>query len=132
MINYVEDLKANDSFVLVVDGLWHIFREYESKLSEQDAAYDLVFRTVIPSGRFDLVDVGFLDGIAILPPCLDDIVTDDDDKKFVAVADKHHSNPPIVNATDDDWLCWEDGLREHGIEVIQLCPSELEKREVGD
>ena len=126
MIAYVEDLEANDSFILVVDHLWYILREYGRKLTDQDAAFTLVFKTLIPNDRVCFVRSEFQDGIAILPAHLDEIVTDDDDKKFVAVADKHPEKPPIVNATDRTrgWAKWEDRLRDYGIEVIQLCPSE--------
>ena len=86
VIDYVEDLGANNSFILVVDDSWHILGEYEGHFSEQAAAYDLIYRTIIPSGRFDQVEVKFVDGVAMLPPHLDTIVTDKDDKKFVAVA----------------------------------------------
>ena len=80
----------------------------------------------MPRGRrTNYANVDFQDGIAILPPHLDEIVTDNDDKKFVAVADEHNEKPPIINATDGGWLDWEDRLRDYNIEVIQLCPSEL-------
>ena len=123
--DYVEAFRQSNS-ILVVDDSGHIFCEYTKRpYSYQDPTRDL-FDLLLSSNRVDRVQVKFQDGIAILPRALDEIVTDDDDKKFVAVADKHPENPPIVNATDRNrgWAMWENQLRGYGIDVIQLCPSE--------
>lgn len=66
--------------------------------------------------------------VAHLPdPKLDDNFHDLGDRKMVAAA--HAAGAPIVNATDGDWTepLVEAGLRELGIEVIQLL-NERERR----
>ncbi len=45
------------------------------------------------------------------------------DRKFVAVAAAHPSHPPILNATDTDWLIAREALAECGIKVELLCPE---------
>ena len=123
-MDYVEAFRVSAS-ILVVDDSGHIFCEYKKPpYSYQDPTRDLL-GLLVSSNRVDYVHVDFQDGIAVLRSHLDEIVTDNDDKKFVAVADKHLENPPIVNATDGGWLDWEDRLRDYDIEIIHLCPSEL-------
>jgi hypothetical protein len=66
--------------------------------------------------------------VAHLPdPRLDGNFHDLGDRKIVAAA--HCAGAPIINATDGDWteLLVEAGLRELGIEVVQLL-SEQERR----
>ena len=48
---------------------------------------------------------------------------DPSDRKFVAVAAAHPERPPILNATDTDWLIAEEPLARHGIKVEFLCPE---------
>lgn len=62
---------------------------------------------------------------AVLPDEIARIVDDRNDRKFVAVSLALSPPAPIVNATDSDWADWEEGLRDHGIEVIQLCPESV-------
>ncbi|MCY4613984.1 MAG: hypothetical protein OXB94_10255 [Nitrospira sp.] len=46
---------------------------------------------------------------------------DPSDRKFVAVANAHPGNPPILQATDSKWLGWEKALAKVGITVDFLC-----------
>lgn len=48
------------------------------------------------------------------------------DRKFVAAANAHLEKPPILEATDNKWLGWEDQLKKHGIRIEFLCRGELE------
>lgn len=124
-MDWVAAFRVSES-ILVVDDSEYILYEYRKPpFSYEDPTYTLL-ELLLSSNRVCLVHVQFQGGIAILPPHLDEIVTDDDDKKFVAVAEKHPEKPPIVNATDRTrgWGKWEDRLRDYGIEVIQLCPNE--------
>nr|NJM02567.1 hypothetical protein [Desulfobacula sp.] len=45
------------------------------------------------------------------------------DRKFVAVANRHADNPPILEATDSKWWGWKEALKESGISVRFLCPD---------
>jgi len=53
---------------------------------------------------------------------------DDDDRKFVAVA--YANGPPtkIAEATDSEWIKWQEALEEVGIELKFICPDEIEQQ----
>lgn len=51
---------------------------------------------------------------------------DPPDRKFVAVAAAHGDKPPIAQAADSKWLAWAPALREHGIVVDFVCPSDIQ------
>lgn len=51
---------------------------------------------------------------------------DKSDRKFVAAANAHPDEPPILEATDSKWLGWEAALKRHGIQLEVLCRCELE------
>ena len=57
---------------------------------------------------------------------------DPSDRKFAAVAAGHPEHPPILNATDTDWLIAIKALTESGIKVVFLCPEieEVHRRKV--
>ena len=46
-----------------------------------------------------------------------------DDRKFVAVACAAGTSPPILNASDTDWLRHHEALGRHGVRVNDLCPE---------
>jgi len=50
------------------------------------------------------------------------------DRKFVAVAAAHPERPPILQAVDTKWWGWKDALARNGVEVLFLCPDEIEER----
>ena len=50
------------------------------------------------------------------------------DRKFVAVANAHRDNPPILQGTDSKWWGWQDALRDVGIEVDFLCPDYVKRK----
>lgn len=51
---------------------------------------------------------------------------DASDRKFVAVAARHPSKPPILQAADSKWLGWAPALTEHGVAVEFLCPLDIQ------
>lgn len=121
VLEFLEHLDHCDKRI-AVDNRHLIFGEYFRLLSQQLAPYDLLTR-LMAQGRVLERAVAVADGVACLPNDLERLVHDRDDRKFVAVALSFSSPPPVVNATDSDWVDWERGLRDHGIEVIQLCPE---------
>lgn len=58
------------------------------------------------------------------PPNESRVRFDRSDRKFVAVALASGKNPPIANATDSDWADYHDALREAGVTVQFLCPTD--------
>jgi hypothetical protein len=50
------------------------------------------------------------------------------DRKFVAVANRHPSKPPILEATDSKWWGWKDVLDQVGIIVRFICPQYIEAK----
>jgi hypothetical protein len=53
---------------------------------------------------------------------------DRSDRKFVAVANAHRENPPILQATDSKWWGWKDALAEVGITVQFICPEYIKAK----
>ena len=54
---------------------------------------------------------------------------DREDRKFVAVALASGENPPILNATDSDWIIHRVALERNGIHVKCLCPRVIKHRD---
>ena len=48
---------------------------------------------------------------------------DQDDRKFVAVALASETGPDVLNASDADWWHYRQALRQHGVEIVFLCPD---------
>lgn len=48
---------------------------------------------------------------------------DRSDRKFVAVALASGTGPEVFNASDTDWWIHRQGLHQHGIKVVFLCPE---------
>ncbi len=53
---------------------------------------------------------------------------DRDDRKFVAVALASGTAPKVLNASDPDWWFHCQALRQHGVEVVFLCPDLMRAR----
>ena len=109
------------------DGL--VFQEYRKRfrgadpaVSEQSASHQILLR-LINETRVRYARINIDGDIAVLPDDLERLIHHDDDRKFVALSLALSSRPPIVNAKDSDWKCWKDGLCDHGVKVIQLCPE---------
>ena len=116
------DCLNNGETLLAVDDKHLIFGEYFRLLSQQSYPYDLLTR-LIAQGRVSHKEIAVVDGVAVIPHELERIVHDRSDRKFVAVSLSHSPPAPVVNATDSDWVDWEEALSDNGIEVIQLCPE---------
>ena len=82
------------------------FRGADPAVSEQSASHEILLRLINETRvRYASIDI---DGdIAVLPDELERLVHHDDDRKFVALSLAFCSRPPIVNAKDSDWKCWE-------------------------
>ncbi len=50
------------------------------------------------------------------------------DRKFVAVANAHSNNPPILQGTDSKWWGWKDALADAEISVLFLCPDYIREK----
>ena len=107
---------------IAVDDKHLILGEYFRLLSPQLAPY-LILTALLRQCRVLHKSIAVVEGVAVIPDELKLVVHDRNDRIFVAVALSFSSPCPIVNATDSDWVDWEEGLRDHGIEVIQLCPQ---------
>ena len=107
---------------IAVDDQHLILGEYFGLLSQQFIPH-LILTEIMRDKRVSKREIDVFEGMAVLPDELGRIVHDRNDRKFVAVSLAFSTPPPIVNATDSDWADWEAGLRDHGIEVIQLCPE---------
>lgn len=52
---------------------------------------------------------------------------DPSDRKFVAVSVAHPEHPPILEATDSKWLSWEKTLKQFDINIIFVCPEDIQR-----
>jgi len=123
---------------VVLDNLWLILGEYMNKLdpSNQRGMGNEFLKWVLNNqanaDRCTLVPItqksgSFQDGTPLdfeeFPdhPDLRDFVPSD--RKFVAVAFVHPEHPPILNATDTDWLIAKEVLAKCGVRVVFICPE---------
>lgn len=117
---------------VLVDASGFIFREYSHQLSHrgQPGLGDAFFKwlwdnqghenicTRIPVVPEDEEGYAF----ANFPDDPDLAGFDRADRKFVAVAIESGEQPPIVNATDSDWMHFQTALEKHGVRVEFICP----------
>jgi hypothetical protein len=120
---------AEKDGVVVLDSLWHIFDEYARHCSYRgqpgvgDRFFLHLHRTQADVRRVAKVDV-HPDGLGSykeIPEALRDF--DLSDHKFVAVVVADERRSVIVNCADSDWRQAADALRQHGIEVAELCDA---------
>jgi hypothetical protein len=90
-------------------GLWYRL------LSQMQQAQRLVGRAIQYDG----------DGLAVVPSHSGLDALHSDDRKFVALA-VQEPKAPIANAVDTDWSAVADALTNLGVDVIQLCPADIE------
>ena len=98
------------------------FKGANPAVLEQSASHQILLR-ILNEGRVRYARIDIDGDVAVLPDDLERLVHHDDDRKFVALSLAIASRPPIVNAKDSDWKQWKEGLCDHGIKVIQLCPE---------
>jgi hypothetical protein len=114
---------------IVMDNKFYIFKEYQNNLSQQDYGY-MVFFNKLNQNHVLFVDIDYdANGHAVLSPELNEVIHDPSDRKFVAAALQagKESSCEIINATDTDWLQWQELLRQFSIYVNNLLPEWLEK-----
>lgn len=119
---------AESRDVLIVDIHHRILLEYRQNIPRGSFARDLLNR-LERQPRDRIIDVVIKfddDGFAILPAHLQ--IHDREDRKFVAVALERTPRPPIINATDDDWLKDQTMLREGGILIEELCIGYVQEK----
>jgi len=123
---------ARDGRVLI-DNLGHILTEYRNNLAYRgqpgvgDAFFKWLWDNQANGARCLKVNITPIDAgwrrFVEFPD--DDRLRgfDPSDQKFVAVALASTLNPPILNASDTDWLPVQHELREHGVAIEFLCPE---------
>ncbi|MBN2340475.1 MAG: hypothetical protein JXX29_12585 [Deltaproteobacteria bacterium] len=121
---------------LVIDKGGEIFEEYRHNLSMsgQPGQGDFFLKWVhdhqwtLPKSQ--LVTITREDNDAYKEfPAYDGLTGfDPSDKKFVAVANAHPKNPPILQATDSKWWGWKESLAECGISVVFLCSEYVKEK----
>lgn len=115
---------------LVLDAGDEIYNEYANKLSRsgQPGMGDM-FMKWVHDNRWKLADANRVsitkngDSYVEFPDRTDLVGFDRSDKKFVAVANKHPSHPPILQAVDRKWWLYKDALQKARIRVHFLCPE---------
>lgn len=128
---WVKDFHKDRNRKLVMDLHQTIREEYSRKLPKESYGRRVMIDKFTTNSVHYVQLTYWNNGaerVAHLPdPKLDGNFHDLGDRKIVAAA--HQAGAPIVNATDGDWTepLVEAGLRELGIEVIQLL-SEQERR----
>lgn len=120
---------------LVMDSKNEIFDEYRNQLDLKGApGVGDKFLKWVHYNRFSFPDA---DRVSItknngsydeFPDHAGLINFDVSDRKFVAVANAHPDNPPILQATDSKWWGWEKALNESGILVKFICPDYIETK----
>ena len=120
------------SKVVLLDSLGHILMEYlaQSPWRDPQGEGDLFIIWVKDnewnSNYCKLIEIhqSYDDRTYLEFPDATDLVGFDlDDKKFVAVAVASGDNPPILNASDSDWIKYREALENHNVKVIELCPT---------
>lgn len=116
---------------VVLDSTWFIMNEYmrNVNMSGQPGLGDFFLKWLWDNQgnvtACTLVDVPVEDSdgyeFSNFPDDPDLSKFDRSDRKFVATALASGENPPIVNATDSDWLHYVQALGRHGIRVEFLC-----------
>ena len=116
VLQWLEAFRKDTDATLVLDRSWLILSEARGALGQQDFGLQVLLEKMLWAEWVDIAD---------LPPELDHAVHDADDHKFVQASLALEPHPPIVNASDTDWLDCEQALEGAGVEVIQLIPKWL-------
>lgn len=128
-VRKIRDIQAQ-KYLLVMDRQHTILREYIRNLQNALPGVGPEFlRWVITNQhnpdlchQVDITPTG-PDEYQEFPqdPDLDNF--DRSDRKFVAVALTHADKPPILNASDSDWMIYRDVLAKYGVRIEFLCPE---------
>jgi len=133
-------LRVRDDHRLLMDDGGRILDEYRCNLSPSgqpgagDAFFNWLWDNQWNAERCERVPItpnghrGFVE----FPDDPDLAAFDPADRKFVAVALASALDPPIMNASDNDWCEYRDALEHHGVEVQFLCPDLMSEDCDGD
>ncbi len=140
-INFITEFMKND-YRLVLDKDREILGEYERNINTKGQP---TLATIFMKWIYEYISKAEVNDIYVdlLKREQDDYETfpinkrlrefDNSDKKFVALANAHPENPPIVQGTDCKWWGFRDVLAECGIQVDFLCEEyiiEMYKRTI--
>ncbi|BCQ24714.1 hypothetical protein NK8_28900 [Caballeronia sp. NK8] len=131
VLSWMEAFEGDPGRHVVLDYDWHICREYQNKLTEQDYGWLAIMHKY---DKNEVVWVGIeVDehGHAVLPPALSAAVTDLADRKMVAsaMAVSEDVRPcKLANACDTDWLDCADALKAVGVETEHLLEDWLREK----
>ncbi|NDU88509.1 MAG: hypothetical protein G3I08_01280 [Ferrovum sp.] len=120
---------------LALDDGFRILREYQHKTQTKqgnrpgDAFVKWALNNRCNTKRVDQVPLLEHDerGFESFPEDADLANFDAPDRKFVAVSGAHPDKPFIAQAADSKWLDWASALQRHGIEVIFLCETDIQR-----
>jgi hypothetical protein len=127
VLDWLVEFETDAKRYAVLDWDWHIFSEYQNKLTEQDYGWLALMEK---KDRNEVIWVGLevdADGHAVLSTELSKAVTDLADRKMVAAALAAIDTKVttlITNACDTDWLDCRAVLKVHGVEVENLLLQE--------
>lgn len=123
VLTWLQAFEGDPERHAVLDWDWHICREYQGNLSDQDYGW---LAMMSKKDKNQVVWVGIevdQDGNAILDPTLQSAVGDRDDRKMVAAtlaAQAESDCCKLTVACDTDWIDCEDALAGAGIGVEHL------------
>lgn len=120
---------------LVIDSGDEIFDEYRQQLhmAGQPGVGDR-FMKWVHDNRWNLPDTDRVmitktgESYAEFPEHDGLVHFDRSDRKFVAVANAHPDQPPILQATDSKWWGWQGALQEVGVTVHFVCPAYVQAK----
>ncbi len=134
-IDTLQNIINNEKFCVDDNGL--IFKEYLKYLnpSGQPGPGDMFMKWVHVNQynhdkceRVKITPTNNSQKFAEFPHDLALKTFDSSDRKFVAVALKSSNSPTILNAVDKGWWKHRAALKDNGVCVQFLCPSQFEKK----
>lgn len=119
------------SGVVVIDDGFRILGEYHHKtrLNPPKGVGDVFLKWLLRQAstsrveQVTLVELG-ADRFAEFPDPVLEPQFDAPDRKFAAVACAHPEKPPVWQAADCKWLDWWPALKDKGVDVEFLCPTD--------
>ncbi|MCP4109122.1 MAG: hypothetical protein GY749_26930 [Desulfobacteraceae bacterium] len=105
-----------------------VISEMRGNLKEGTYGYDFLNQHLMAHFLFDLTEIRYDKNGARLPTDIHLPGFEPADRKWVALHLEHLQHPPVHNASDGDWIKFEENLCEAGIAVNQLCEVELRQR----
>ncbi|WP_166224867.1 hypothetical protein [Pseudomonas atagonensis] len=129
----INQLRAQQKSVTVIDDKGRILREYQNKTqpNQPKGVGDVFLKWLLQNQRntkyVHQVTITEGDDNSFLEfPCEAlQAVFDPPDRKFAAVANAHPNKPVIWQAADCKWLDWWEALDRTGIKVKFLCSDDV-------